>query len=135
MLILKNYNMENEQQLTENESFLIIQQMIETAKHEQKDDGKGWIVWGWQLFLASILTLINSATHWVSDYFFWNIFGILSLILLFYALLKYFFFKKQERVKTYTRDIFQRLNIGFFISLMFIIIAINLGVGPMIGFP
>src|SRR3982751_1597324 len=102
--------MANEKQLTEHESFLIIQQMIATAKREQKDDGKGWIIWGWLLFLASVLTLINLEMHWVSDYFFWNLFGIASLLLLLYSVLKYFFFKKKERVKTYTGDIFQRLN-------------------------
>ncbi|HXL58957.1 MAG TPA: hypothetical protein VN958_21990 [Chitinophagaceae bacterium] len=127
--------MQNETKLTEQESFLIIKQMIETAKREQKDDGKGWIIWGWQLFLASVLTLINLKTRWVSTYFFWNVFGIISLLFLLYTVIKYLFFKTRERVKTYTRDIFQRLNIGFFISLMFIIVAINVGVGPMIGFP
>src|SRR6266487_2763685 len=127
--------MQNETKLTEQESFLIIKQMIETAKREQKDDGKGWIIWGWQLFLASVLTLINLKTRWASTYFFWNIFGGISLLFLLYTVIKYLFFKTRERVKTYTRDIFQRLNIGFFISLMFIIVAINVGVGPMIGFP
>jgi len=41
-----------EKNLTEQESMLIIQQMINTAKHEQKDDGIGWIVWGWLLFIV-----------------------------------------------------------------------------------
>jgi hypothetical protein len=132
---LKNYIMQAEKQLTEKESLAIIQQMIAAAKQEQKDDGKGWILWGWLLFLASVLTLINSATHWVSQYFFWNMFGIASLLFLLYAVLKNFLFKSRQSVKTYTRDIFQRLNIGFFISLMFIIVAINVGVGPMLGFP
>src|SRR6476620_4588887 len=117
--------MQDETKLTERESFFIIQQMIETAKREQKDNGKGWIIWGWQLFLASVLTVINLYTHWFSTYFFWNIFGGISLLFLFYTVLRYLFFKPREGVRTYTRDIFQKLNIGFFISLMFIIIAIN----------
>src|SRR3954452_1015648 len=120
MQLLKNYIMESETQLTEQERLFIIQQMIATAKREQKDDGKGWILWGWLLFLASILTLINLSTQWVSEYFFWNLFGIASLLLLLYSIIRYFFFQQKERVKTYTRDIFQRLNIGFFISLMFV---------------
>jgi hypothetical protein len=48
---------------------------------------------------------------------------------------KYFFFKNKNRVKTYTGDIFKRLNVGFFIAIMFVIVAINLGIGPMFGFP
>lgn len=42
--------------LTSEESLLIIQQMISTAKKERKDDGKGWIVWGWLLLAAPAFT-------------------------------------------------------------------------------
>ncbi len=37
--------MEQKGELTEHESLRIIQQMINTAKQEQKDDGRGWIIW------------------------------------------------------------------------------------------
>lgn len=126
--------MTDENRMTEQESILIIRQMIETAKREQRDDGKRWIIWGWQLFLASVLTIINQRTQWVSTYFFWNVFGIISLLFLLYAIVRHFFFRAGAPVKTYTSDIFQRLNVGFFISLLFVIVAINVGVGPVIGF-
>lgn len=126
--------MEQEKKLTEQESLLIIQQMIQTAKQEQKDDGKGWILWGWLLFTASVLTYINLKTQWFSNYFFWNVFGIASLLLLLYSTIRYLFFNKAGKVKTYTAELFQKLNIGFFISLMLIIIAINRGVSPVLGF-
>ena len=126
--------MDQEKQITEQESLLIIQQMIQTAKQEQKDDGKGWILWGWLLFAASVLTFINLKTQWFSNYFFWNMFGIASLLLLLYSVLKSIFIKKTKKVKTYTAELFQKLNIGFFISLMLIIVAINRGVPPVQGF-
>lgn len=126
--------MDQEKKLTEQESLLIIQQMIQTAKQEQKDDGKGWILWGWLLFAASVLTFINLKTQWFSNYFFWNMFGIASLLLLLYSMLKTVFGKKTKKVKTYTAELFQKLNIGFFISLMLIIVAINRGVPPVQGF-
>jgi hypothetical protein len=117
-------------QITEQESLLIIQQMIDTAKNEQKDDGKGWIVWGWGLFIASMLTLINLRLHLVSTFFFWNVSGVLTLVLT-----KFVFFKKHPKVKTYTSDLFDKLNIGFLISLVFIIVAINVrAVTPVAGF-
>ena len=59
-----------EKQISEQESLLIIQQMIQTAKAEQKDDGKGWILWGWLLFAASILTYLNIELGWYDTYFF-----------------------------------------------------------------
>lgn len=123
-----------EKKLTEQESLQLIRQMIFSAKKEQKDDGKGWIIWGWMLFLASILTVINIQYKWMNDFFFWNIFGGISLLLLLYQVVSGIFFTKTEKVKTYTKDLFSKLNTGFFICLMFIIVAMNVGIQPRIGF-
>ena len=123
-----------ERELSEQESMLLIRQMIQTAKKEQKDDGKGWIIWGWLLFLASFFSYLNLQANWVDGFFFWNLFGICTIILLLYETIRYFFGKKRERVRTYTKDLFEKLNIGFFISLMLIIVSINIGVDPIYGF-
>jgi hypothetical protein len=120
--------MNDEKQMNEQESFLVIQQMINTAKNEQKDDGKGWIVWGWMLFAASLLTVLNMRLRWSGDTFlFWNLFGIVTIIYFVWETIRFFFFKKNEGVRTYTGDLLKKLNIGFFISLMFIIVSINVG--------
>jgi hypothetical protein len=124
-----------EKNISEQESLLLIQQMINTAKHEQKDDGKGWIVWGWLLFLVSLLTYINLQTRWFSTYYFWTYFGFFSLLLLLISIVKYYFFKRKERAKTYTGELFQKLNVGFFITIMFVIFSMNTGLDPMKGFP
>jgi hypothetical protein len=117
-----------EKQLTEQESFLLIQQMIHTAKKEQRDDGAGWILWGWLLFAASVLTILNMRFHWFRDLFlFWNVFGGFTIVYCLYKSIVYFFFSETQRVKTYTSDLFARLNTGFFISLLFIIVSINIG--------
>jgi len=126
--------MEQDNQMNEHESLLIIQQMINTAKQEQKDDGKGWIIWGWLLFLSSVLTVLNLNFHWVHTYFFWNVFGSITLVFAFFNIIRRFFFASRQNVKTYTKDLFNKLNTGFFISLMFIIVATNVGVRPEIGF-
>lgn len=123
-----------EKGISEEESLLIIQQMILTAKQEQKDDGKGWILWGWLLFFASVFTFINLQFKWVSTFFFWNLFGIFGLLLLVWQAIVYFFIKPATRFKTYTKDLFEKLNIGFFISLLIIIISMNVGVNPIKGF-
>src|SRR5688500_15660983 len=112
-----------EEKMTEQESFLIIQQMIQTAKLEQKDDGKGWIIWGWLIFLASIFTYLNVQFNWLSTFFFWNVFGFATLILLGYQIIKTIAGKGNEKVKTYTNDLFKKLNIGFTISLFLIIFS------------
>jgi hypothetical protein len=123
-----------EREMSEQESLLLIEQMIQAAKQEQKDDGRSWILWGWMLFTASILTIANLHYHWYNTYFFWNLFGLASLIVFVYATIKMVFLKRPKRVKTYTKDLFEKLNAGFFISLLFIIVAINTGVPPTKGF-
>lgn len=124
-----------EKQLSERESLKLIQQMIHTAKQEQKDDGIGWIIWGWLLFLASILSYLNRQFDWWKDeYVFWNVFGLCTILLLIYETVRYFFGKRKVRVRTYTKDLFEKLNIGFALSLMLIIFSMNLGVPPTKGF-
>src|SRR6185295_19923129 len=51
------------------------------------------------------------------------------------SVVKYYFFKRKERAKTYTGELFQKLNVGFFITIMFIIFSMNIGLEPMKGFP
>jgi hypothetical protein len=120
--------MSEEKELSQQESLSIIQQMLSQAKNEQKDDGKGWIVWGWMLFLASVLTVLNIRFNWFKETFlFWNAFGIITVVYFAYETIKYFFFRKNEKVRTYTGDLFKKLNVGFFISLLFIITSINVG--------
>ena len=116
-----------DKQLSGHDSLLLIQQMIQTAKHEQKDDGKGWIIWGWLIFLASVFTYFNIQYNWTNAFFFWDLFGIVSLVVLLYQVLQYRFIKKRIRVKTYTQDLFNKLNTGFFIALMLIILSMNFG--------
>jgi hypothetical protein len=114
-----------DKRMTEQESLAIIQQMIQTAKNEQKDDGKGWIIWGWLIFFASLFTFLNLKFSWVSDFFFWNVFGIFTLVLLGVRAAQQLFIRKKEKVRTYTKDLFDKLNIGFVISLMLIIFSMN----------
>jgi len=124
-----------EKNISQEEGLLIIQRMIQTAKAEQKGDGKVWIMWGWLLFAASFLTVINQHLNWVKAYFFWNAFGILTIVLFIYGKIQKTFFKKVLPVRTYTQELFSKLNIGFFVSLMFIIISMNLHIAPTVGFP
>lgn len=117
-----------EKEISEQDSLLLIRQMIHTAKREQKDDGKGWIVWGWLLLLASVLTVLRIRYKWNVDlFFFWNVFGGISVAYFIGNIISYFLPRKNIRVRTYTGDLFAKLNAGFFISLMFIIVSINVG--------
>ena len=121
-----------EKNLSEQESLLVIQQMIQTAKQEQKDDGIGWIIWGWLLFFASIFTWLNIQYHWFKDIaLFWDALGMCVMLYWIYRMIKYFSGRLRERVKTYTADLFAKLNSGFFIFLLLIIFSMNLELRPV----
>lgn len=124
----------SEKNLTQQESLQIIQKMINTAKREQKDDGIGWVLWGWLLFGTSIFSYINSQTRWVSEYFFWNVFGLISLGLLLFSIIKNLSGSAKTKVKTYTGELFNKLNVGFFFAIMIVIVAMNRNLSPVIGF-
>jgi len=124
-----------EKELSGQESLRVIQEMIQVAKTEQKDDGMKWIVWGCLLFLASILTIFSNRFHWFrAEYLFWNAFAIVSILLLLFIRIQKAVNKKNMLVRTYTKDLFDRLNTGFFISLVFIIVSINVADIPLTGF-
>ena len=123
-----------DKKISEQESLLIIQQMIQTAKHEQKDDGIGWIMWGWLLFAASLLSWLNLQFRWFSDFLFWNLFGAITVVFILFQVVRDLVSPKKKRVKTYTGDLFRKLNAGFFIFLAIIIVSMNTGVPPVKGF-
>lgn len=124
----------SEAPLTEQESLLIIQQMIQSAKRNQKDDGMGWILWGWWLFAASVLTILNIQFGWFQTFFFWNVFGIVAILLLVISTIKKLVFRDRTGVRTYMKDVFEKLNIGFTVSLLINIVAMNLSERPVVGF-
>ncbi len=125
-----------EEQFSEQESFLLIRQMIGIAKQEQKEDGKGWILWGWLLLAASVFSFLNMKLKWFASlYIFWTIFGIFTICFFIFNFCKYFFFRSGSRVKTYTSDLLQKLNIGFIISMVFLIVVIDSDIiNPTTGF-
>jgi hypothetical protein len=127
--------MEDDSKLSEQDSLQLIEQMIFEAKRGQKDDGKGWILWGYLIFGVSIFTALNMRYRWFSSlYIFWDVFGFTALCYFLYRIIYYFVFKPRT-VKTYTGDLLKKLNIGFLISMAFIIVAVNLHIDPVVGFP
>lgn len=124
-----------DKKITEHESLKLINQMIRIAKVEQADDGRDWIGWGWMLFLASVLTIINIRLEWGLNLFtFWNVFGIITILIYIFQIVRTLVKKKKVKVRTYTQELFDKLNTGFFISLVFIIVAINIADIPRTGF-
>src|ERR1700709_2577962 len=108
-----------ENNFSEQDGLNIIRQMIQMARHDHRENGEGWLIWGWLLFSASVISVVFVQTgmavyiHWV-----WEIMLVFGLIVYLFT---HFFNRRRERVKTYLQELLDKLETGFFISLFMII--------------
>lgn len=110
-----------ERKLTEQESLQLIQQMIQVAKEDHRENGDGWLIWGWLLFLASLSSAVVGylqLKHYVS----WIWTATLGVGFVIYILF-HVFRNREEKVKTYVQELLDRFGAGFFISLFAMIAA------------
>jgi len=112
------------------ESLRLIEQMIGRARAAEKDSGRGWIVWGWLLFLASIIHygLIKAGIQ--KENMVWQIFGVTAALLVIYQqFLRKYIVRPVVKVKTYTNELVSKLGVAFFISLAILVYGnIRLGI-------
>ncbi|MGZ5133595.1 MAG: hypothetical protein ACXWCG_00540, partial [Flavitalea sp.] len=74
-----------ERKMTEQESFHLIQQMIQVAKEDHRENGAGWLIWGWLLFIASVSSAILSYLQ-IRGYITWVWTGILAVGMVIYII-------------------------------------------------
>ncbi|MEO6583674.1 MAG: hypothetical protein ABIO05_05080 [Ferruginibacter sp.] len=122
--------MENEEMLSGEKSLQIIHQMISNAKTNLTDNGLGWLLWGTLIFLSSVATYFLILVNYHNLFLSWNIFGVISVILLLYSFAR----KKKKVVRTYIDDVLRWVDVGFASCLFIIILSINISVGPNNGF-
>lgn len=122
--------MPNDQQLSNEKSLEIIQQMINQAKTNITDNGLGWMLWGTLLFLASLSTYIFISTSAENIWLGWNIFGVFTIVMLGYDIFR----PKRKQVRTYIDDLLRLVDIGFTVTLFTVIFAINFAVNANSGF-
>ena len=120
-----------ERKMTEQESFHLIQQMIQVAKEDHRENGAGWLIWGWLLFIASVSSAILSYLQ-IRGYITWIWTGILAVGMVIYFIF-HILKRRNEKVKTYVQELLDRLGNGFFISL-FVIVAASFIVKASYGF-
>jgi hypothetical protein len=104
------------------ESLRLIEQMIGRARATEKDSGRGWILWGWLLFLASTIHYGLIKADIQKGPLVWQTFGVTAGIVFFYEhFLRKYFVKSVITVKTYTNELVSKLGIAFFISLAILV--------------
>lgn len=122
--------MEKDKQLSGEESLAIIHQMINQAKTNITDNGIGWLLWGTMLFLTSLSTYIFIDIGYGNIFMGWNIFGLVTIVLLTYDIFK----PKRKLARTYLDDLLRLVDIGFMVSLFIVIFSINVAVSANDGF-
>ena len=99
------------------ESLNLIESMIKQAKSAEKNNGLGWILWGWLLFTATVSHYIAIQMKWEYRQYIWPVFGIAAILLMFYSFAGNRIFNKQAKVKTYTGQLLSKVSLAFFVSL------------------
>ena len=122
--------MQNEEELSGEKSFEIIQQMIKKAKTNFTDNGHGWLLWGGMIIIASLSTFFLLEYKFYNPFMAWNVFGVIAILLLSYNFIK----PAHKAVGSYVSDILRYVDIGFTVCLFVIIFSINVSVGPNNGF-
>ena len=118
------HNSTSEKELSHNDSLQLIQQMIGAAKDQHNERGEGWIIWGWVLFIASagsaLLSYIDQGmfVRWI-----WMAVLPVGFVIYF---LTHGRNRKQTKVKTYISGLLDKIEGGFFISLIIMIIGSNI---------
>lgn len=111
--------MPDRETLTHQQSLGIIEQMINAARDDHRERGDGWLLWGWLLFIASVLSAIfmvrglADLVSWV-----WPIMLVVGFFLNFFVLASH---KKKKHVTTYIQGLLNKMGIGFYVSLLIIV--------------
>ena len=109
-----------EEDFSKKESLRLIEQMISAAKNDHRENGEGWLWWGWMLFGASLLSAllvqINQGRYvgWV-----WSGMTLVVIVAFVWESRT----NKIRAVKTYIEELLEKFSTGFMISLLTIIAA------------
>ena len=109
-----------EEDFSKTESLRLIEQMISAAKNDHRENGHGWLWWGWLLFAASILSALFVQIK-QTRYIGW-VWASMTIIVIISFILE-LGSRKTQVVKTYIEELLNKFSTGFLISLLTIITA------------
>ncbi|MDX5348973.1 MAG: hypothetical protein LPK19_17210 [Hymenobacteraceae bacterium] len=116
----------------EQQSLLVIQQMITAAKRAIKEDGFMYLLWGWLVFAAGALNYILAfVVHYEHPYLPWPV------LMLSGAVISVIYGKRQQKkqkVKTYVYEFMAYLWGAFLFALLFVLLYM-IKIGPELAYP
>jgi len=104
-----------EEKISGSESLAIIESMINKAKNQFSENGHLYLLWGWVIFIASILQFVLlSVVHYPNHYIVW----FLPWFAVIYQVIYLAKRKNRKRVTTYTDHIIGFVWMSFFVLLV-----------------
>lgn len=110
--------MENEKDMSNEESLRLIHQMIQSVKQELEDDSFYYLFWGWLVLGASLANYILSAIGYANPTIVWLLMPVGGIITGIYAYRD----NKSKKVKTYTDEVIQFVINAYLISMVIVLV-------------
>lgn len=126
----------DDKNISNQESLKLIQQMIQVAKEDHRENGDGWLIWGWLLFVASVSSMVFAHLE-LYEYVSYAWLGALASGMLIGGVLYLLgrsHKQKNREVRTYVQELVDRLGTAFFISLLILVAANFIGDRPGFAF-
>ena len=125
--------MKTENQMNSEESLHFIEKMIRTAQEKVEDSSFYFLLWGWSVFIASMMQFYLLQINYEYNFIGWVILMPLSgIITLIYSARED---KNKPKVKTYVNDIMQYVMISFVVTLFIVLFfqsKLQLNTYPMV---
>ena len=125
--------MEQEKNLTSQESLEVISRMIRTAQHDIHDSSFYYLIWGWLVFIASTCNFILMNAGYENPFIPWAILMPLGAVIT--IIYSYKQNRKQQVVKSYIDDVMKFVLIAFLVSLFTVLLfmsKLGLATYPMV---
>jgi hypothetical protein len=104
-----------EENISGQESFAIIESMINKAKNQFSESGHLYLLWGWAVFICSLSQFIlMNFLHYEQHYIVWFSMWLVLIYQIIYLRKE----RRQKRVRTYTDEIIGFVWIAFFILML-----------------
>ncbi len=113
-----------ENQMSEQESLRIIQEMINKSKANLGEGSYFYLLWGWLVLIASLTHFILYSISYPYPFIMWPVAMIAGAV---FSIIKSRKLSKQSKSKTYIETAVIHLWIGFSVSLFIILIGASYG--------
>ena len=122
---------ENSNEMTHTESVALIASMINKAKNRFSENGHLYLWWGWDIFACCSIQFIALYFFNENAWYVWLSTWLLAIIQIFIIKKK----KGQQKVITYTDEIYGFVWIAFFICLMLSLTILNYSGNSQLIYP